>query len=399
MTQADAVIIGGGVMGSSIAFHLIEDGFRGRIIVIERDSTYARASSRLAMGGIRQQFATAVNIQLVQHSIPFWRDFDRRMSVRGHVPRANFRPRGYLFLVARDQADAFERRLKLQIELGARVERISVAQIRERLPEAFLDDIAFGVIGRDDGYANPREVLKGFRAGAAAAGAEYIEAECLGIELAKGGDGRRHVTGARLSNGQNIETRAIVNAAGAWAANVGALAGLRLPIAPVRQHLFRCALPHAWSYRFPMVIDPSGVHWRHDDGDSGSDEDRIIVARTRHDETPGENFACDASRWETDFLPALIARMPEFRRLRMIEGWTGLYEMTPDHNPLIGEHPELGGFYIAAGFSGHGLMMSPAVGRAISELIREGRASSVDVTPLAADRFERGLRHEDPATL
>jgi FAD-dependent oxidoreductase domain-containing protein 1 len=399
VAHADVVIIGGGVMGSSIAFHLIEDGYAGRVVVVERDATYARASSRLAMGGIRQQFASAVNVELVQHSIPFWRDFDRRMSVGGHTPRANFRERGYLFLVAHDQAMAFERRLKLQSELGARVERLSVAQVRERLPDAFLDDIAFGVLGREDGYANPREVLKGFRAGAAAAGAEYIEAEVMGVDLATSASGRRGVAGVRLSSGEKLETRVLVNAAGAWAANVGALAGITPPIAPVRQHLFRCALPQAWSYRFPMVIDPSGVHWRHDDGDSGSDEDRIIVARTRLDEPAGENFACDMSRWASDFFPPLAARIPALRDIRVVEGWTGLYEMTPDHNPLIGAHPDLDGFFVAAGFSGHGLMMSPAVGKVMSELIRDGHASSVDVSPLAVDRFARGRRHEDAATL
>ncbi|MBI1799540.1 MAG: FAD-binding oxidoreductase [Candidatus Eisenbacteria bacterium] len=398
MRTAGAVIIGGGVVGSSIAFHLLEDGFKGGVLVVERDPTYARASSRLAMGGIRQQFGTAVNIALVQRSIPFWRSFDERMGGAGDRPRSNFRQRGYLFLVKHDQVPDFERRLKHQQQLGVRVERLGVAEVSRRLPDLALEDIAFGVFGPDDGYANPREVLRGFRAGAERAGASFVEDEVVGITRL-GASGRRRVTGVRLRGGESIDSPVIVNAAGAWAARIGEMAGIELPIRPVRQHLFRCALPGRWPYRFPMVIDPTGVHWRHDDGDSGSEEDRIIVARTRHDEPVGENFACDESRWSREFLPPLLARLPRFRDLRVIEGWAGLYEMTPDANPLLGEPPTLAGFFVAAGFSGHGLMMSPAVGKALSEIIREGRATTVDVSPLAVDRFERGAPLEDAATL
>jgi glycine/D-amino acid oxidase-like deaminating enzyme len=191
----------------------------------------------------------------------------------------------------------------------------------------------------------------------------------------------------------------VVNAAGPWAARVARLAGLELPIEPQRQMLFRCALPERWPYRFPMVIDPTGVHWRHDDPDRAGNPDRIVVARTRADEPAGENFECDPSRWEQDFFPPLIHRLPRFRDLRVIEGWAGLYEITPDHNPMIGPHPALEGFLVAAGFSGHGLMMSPAVGKAMSELIRLGRFETVDVSPLAVDRFARGAPLRDGAMI
>jgi FAD-dependent oxidoreductase domain-containing protein 1 len=407
MNAADVVVIGGGVVGSSIAFHLIEDGFRGRVGVVERDSSYSRSSSHLAMGGIRQQFGSALNIQMVQHSIPFWRDFDRRMSVRGHGSRANFRQRGYLFLVGHDQASAFEQRMKLQLELGAKVERLESSELARRYPGVRLDDIAFGVMGAEDGYASPREVTKSFRFGAEAAGATFVEGEVTAIERSEGGGAARaanasapaHVTGVVLASGERIVAPVVVDAAGPWAGAVARMAGIELPISPQRQHLFRCALPSPWPYRLPMMIDPSGVHWRHDDPDHVSDLDRIVVAYTRRDEPAGENFACDDSRWEREFAPPLLARMPGFRGLRVIEGWVGLYEMTPDHNPVIGEHPDLAGFCVAAGFSGHGLMMSPATGKVMSEIIREGRATSVDVTPLAADRFARGALFHDGAML
>jgi FAD-dependent oxidoreductase domain-containing protein 1 len=390
---ADVVIIGGGVMGSSIALHLREAGI-ARVIVVERDSTYARASSQLAMGGIRQQFGSALNVRLVQLSVPFWRAFDERMSRPDRAIRANFRQRGYLFLVGRDQTAAFEQRLKLMRLAGAVVEKLDLATITRRLPDVNLEDIAFGVLGADDGYASPREVLKGMRAGAEAAGAEFIEGEVAAIER----EGNR-ASGVRLADGTRIEAGAIVNAAGAWAARVARLAGIELPIEPQRQHLFRCALPRPWPYRFPMVVDPTGVHWRHDDPDHVSGLDRIVVARTFADEPVGENFEIDAARWLRDFLPPLVHRLPAFDGLRVIEGWAGLYEITPDHNPVLGAHPALERFFIAAGFSGHGLMMSPAIGRVMSEIIRTGRAEAADVSPLATDRFARGELFLDGAMI
>ncbi|MGH7742677.1 MAG: NAD(P)/FAD-dependent oxidoreductase [Candidatus Eiseniibacteriota bacterium] len=382
--SADAVIVGGGVMGCSIALHLREAGV-SRVTVLERDNTYARASSYLAMGGIRQQFGSALNVKLVQLSLPFWRTLDERMSRPEQQVRANFRPRGYLFLANGDQAEAFERRVKLMTSCGAAVEKLDRAEISRRLPDAFLGDISFGVFGRDDGYASPREVLKGMRAGAEISGAEFVAGEVTAIE--RTGD---RAAGVKLTNGERISAGVVVNAAGAWAGELARLAGCDLPIRPQRQHLFRCALPDFWPYRFPMVIDPTGVHWRHDDPDHISDLDRIVVARTDTDEPFGENFECDASRWERDFLPALIRRMPAFKALRVIEAWCGLYEVTPDHNPVIGAQPGIEGFFVAAGFSGHGLMMSPAIGRVMSEIIRTGRAESADVSPLGADRFARG---------
>jgi len=393
MKTADVVIAGGGVMGCSIALHLREAG-ASRVIVIERDPSYAHASSNLAMGGIRQQFGSALNVRLVQLSLPFWKSFDERMSRSGLAVRANFRQRGYLFLVHPDQAPAFERRLELMRSCGAAVEKLERSEIAKRLPDAHLDDISFGVFGRDDGYASPREVLKGMRAGAQAAGAEFVAGEVVAIERAAG-----RASGVSLASGERISAPAIVNAAGAWAGVLAARAGLELPIRPQRQHLFRCALPDFWPYRFPMVVDPTGVHWRHDDPDHVSDLDRIVVARTFADEPFGENFECDEKRWVRDFLPPLARRMPKLANVRMIEGWCGLYEVTPDHNPVLGEIAELPGFHVAAGFSGHGLMMSPAIGRVMSEIIRTGQATSADVTPLAVDRFARGEVFQDGAMI
>ncbi len=394
---ADVMIIGGGVVGSSVAYHLRRDGFTGRIIVAERDSTYARASSFLAMGGVRQQFGSAANIAMAQYSIRFYREFDERMSVGGYIARAWLRQRGYLFLVNHESAERFERRLESQRALGAKVERLSVSAIRDRVPDLELGDIAFGLIGPEDGYANPRQVLAGFRAGAAHEGAEYVDAEAIAIELDAGG-----VSGVTLHGPDGttrFATRTVVNAAGAYASHVGTMAGVELPVRPQRQHLFRLELPRTWPYRFPMVIDPGGVHWRHDDATEVGGPDRIVVAKTNGDEPEGENLAADPDRFERDVRADLVRRMPALADATMVEGWAGLYEMTPDHNAIIGEHPERKGFYLANGFSGHGLMMAPATGKAVADLIRTGKSETVDVSKFDVTRFSRGEMFWDDAMI
>ena len=394
MQRADVVIVGGGVVGSSVAYNLRQDGFTGRIVIVERDHTYARASSSLAMGGIRQQFGSAVNIRMVQYSVAFYRDFDQRMRAGGHEPHASFRQRGYLFLADAASADALERRHRIMRERGANVRRLSVDEIRTMLPDLRVDDLLWGLFGPDDGYANPREVLHGFRAAARAAGVEYLEDDVVDIHQDSG-----RVQGVTCRSTGRIDTPVVVNAAGPFAAAVGQLAGIDQPVRPMRQHLFRCDLPRLWPYRFPMVIDPGGLHWRHEDPQTAGVPDRIVLAKTKLDEPYGENFTCDTSRWMADFYPDLVVRIPALKDVRLVEGWAGLYEMTPDHNPMIGEHPSLRGFFMANGFSGHGLMMAPATGKVVAELIRCGRSDTIDVTPLSVTRFARGELFWDEAMI
>ena len=387
------VIIGGGVIGSSIAFHLGSRDPAADVIVIERDPTYRRASSQLAMGGIRQQFSSSANVRLAQHSIRFYRQFDARFG-RFQTARANFQQRGYLFLVNDDMSARFDARVSLQQSLGARVARLEVGQIRRLVPDLVLDDIQFGVFGPQDGYADPRAVVSGFRHAAAATGARFITDDVVGVELTAGGIRR-----IALGSGQRITTDTVVCAAGAFSAAVGRMAGVDVPIRAVRQQLFRCTLPKVWPYRFPVVVDPTGVQWRHQDPKAPDEPDRIVVARTKPDEPPGENFTCDDARWIPEFREPLVARIPALRKIELEEGWAGLYEMTGDHNPLIGEHPSLSGFFVAAGFSGHGLMMAPAVGHAVSELLVGGRSEAIDINPFDVARFSRGQPFRDEAMI
>jgi glycine/D-amino acid oxidase-like deaminating enzyme len=346
------------------------------------------------MGGIRQQFCTAVTVRMVQYSVELWKDFDRRLAGPGRVPRADFCQRGYLFLADAGSVESLTERYELERQAGANVQRLSVEDIRRMVPDLVLDDIVFGVFGPEDGYANPREVLYGFRGAAEEAGVEFRAAGVAGVERR---DGR--VMGVRLESGARISAPAVVNAAGAWAGRIAESAGLAVPIEPLRQMLFRCNLPRRWPYRFPVVIDPGGVHWRHNDPATPADPDAITVAFTNWAESPGENFEADESRWRREFHPALVKRLPALRDVSHVTGWAGLYEMTPDHNPVLGEHPSLAGFIFANGFSGHGLMMSPATARIVSEWIRLGRSATFDVRIFAPDRFERGAPVHDAATI
>lgn len=393
-SSADVVIVGGSVVGSSSAWNLRQDGFDGRIVVIERDDTYQRASASLAMGGIRQQFCTAVTVKMVQHSVALWKEFDRRLAAPGFAPKTRFHQRGYLFLADKTNSSALMRRYEQERRAGALVQLLARDDIGRIVPGLVLDDIVFGVLGPQDGYATPREVLKGFRHAASESAVEYVCDEVVAIDVA-GGD----VSAVKLASGTTLETPLVVNAAGPWAGDVAALAGLAVPVKPMRQMLFRATLPHYWPTRFPMVIDPGGVHWRHEDPESTGEPDRIIVAFTKWDEPLEENFSPAMERWSAEFLPALVRRVPSFSRLTDVEGWAGLYEMTPDHNPVIGEHPALRGFIFANGFSGHGLMMSPATGKIVSELVRTGRSTTFDVSIFAPDRFERGALVHDAATI
>ncbi|RMF90117.1 MAG: FAD-binding oxidoreductase [Nitrospinota bacterium] len=375
----DVVIVGGGVVGSSIAYNLKNDGFTGSVVVLEKDPSYQYASSSLSMGGVRQQFGHAVNVLLVRYSVGIYEQFDQLMAVDGEPAHAQFRQRGYMFLANEKNAPILERRYQLQKSVGADVEILSREEIHRRFPELWLDDILWATFGPRDGYVDPHGVLQGFRRKARSLGAVYEADEVVGIEVRDG-----KVEGVRTKKGEHYQTRIVVNAAGPSAKLVGAMAGVQLPIEPVRQQLFVCALPRPWPYEFPMIIDPDGVHWRHETGN------KIIVAKTKHDEPPGFRFGYERERFHRECWPDLARRVPEFDRLVLERGWGGLYAMTPDQNAIYGEHPEVKGFYMANGFSGHGLMMSPATGKVMSELIRLGRYETVDVSELNVERFAQG---------
>ncbi|MFL6211424.1 MAG: NAD(P)/FAD-dependent oxidoreductase [Pyrinomonadaceae bacterium] len=382
MTEtADVVIIGSGIVGSSVAYHLAAAGCTN-VLVIEREAHQGQGSTGKSMGGVRAQFATPVNIQMSLYSIGFFAQFD---EVTGHP--ADYRPHGYLFVATSERhLDYLKANHARQAALGLNnVKFVSPAEIVEIVPQLRADDIVGGTFCPTDGFVDPHSVMMGFMLNARARGVRlWLDTTVTDIETE--GD---QITGVVTTRGR-VATRNVVNAAGAWAAEVARMAGAELPVVPLRRQLVPTEPFDGLPARFPMVIDMStGFHFRREGL-------RILLAWNDPEETPG---------FKTEFDPAFVEkiltraadRVPCLAEAQVNAGraWAGLYEMTPDHHAIIGPAPGVGGLYFANGFSGHGVMHSPATGRVTAELILDGRASLLDVSPLSVDRFTTGkLLHE-----
>jgi len=382
MQTADVVIIGGGIVGSSIAWHLTHAGCKS-VLVIERESSQGKGSTGKSMGGVRAQFSTPVNIQMSLYSIPFYAKFE---EVVGHP--ADYRPQGYLFLATKDShleylRDNFERQKKL----GLKTTRLLPAEeIHDMLSQLRSDDVLGGSFCSTDGFVDPYSVMNGFMASAVEHGATlWKKTEVTGIGTDQQGTFR-----VETSRGP-VSTRIVVNAAGAWAAQIAKFVGVDLPVEPLRRMLVPSEPFDAFPHTSPMVIDMStGFHFR--------PEGRgFLLAWNDPEETPG---------YKTDFEPSFIEkilmhaadRVPAFENLPINpkRAWAGLYEMTPDHHCVLGPVAAVPGFFLANGFSGHGVMHSPATGKILSDLILRGKTNVVDdVSVLAFERFAKGeLLHE-----
>jgi sarcosine oxidase subunit beta len=381
---AEVIIIGGGIIGASVAFHLAERGCTD-VLVVEREAAQGLGSTGKATGGVRAQFATALNIRMSRDSIDFFTRFE---EATGHA--CGYEPAGYLFVATSEAhldylAAARERQ---RAEGLANVELVGADEIARRVPGLRTDDVTGGSFCQTDGFIAPLKVLRGFTARAVERGVRvWTETEVTGIEV-RGG----RVKSVETSRGR-VVTRVVVNASGAWAAKTARLAGVEIPVVPLRRQLVsvrpRAPLPAG----LPMVIDMSdGFHFRPEsrDAEAGAPPG-ALMAWPDDAETPG---------FKTDFDPAFIEKV--FRRARERAPFladatvnasrcrAGLYEVTPDHHAIIGESPQVGGLFLANGFSGHGVMHSPAAGRIVSELILDGRASWAGAGALGLERFTTG---------
>jgi sarcosine oxidase subunit beta len=382
---ADVVIIGGGIVGSSIAYHLTEQGCTN-VLVIEREAHQGKGSTGKSMGGVRAQFATPINIQMSLYSIDFFANFD---EIVGHP--ADYRPHGYLFVATSERhLDYLKANHERQHALGlTNVEFVSREDIVGFVPQLRADDILGGTFCPTDGFVDPHSVMMGFMLSARERGARlWLDTSVTGIELEQ-----ERVTGVQTSRGL-VATRVVVNAGGPWAAAVARMAGVDLPVEPLRRQLVPTEPFAGLPKRFPMVIDMStGFHFRREGL-------RILLAWNDPEETTG---------FKTDFDPSFIEkiltraaeRVPSLAEAQVNpqRAWAGLYEMTPDHHAIIGEAPRIGGLFLANGFSGNGVMHSPATGRLISELILHDEARLLDVAPLRAERFAEGRLLEEPSVL
>jgi sarcosine oxidase subunit beta len=385
MQTAEVVIIGGGIVGSSIAYHLTAAGCKN-VLVIERETTQGKGSTGKSMGGVRAQFSTPVNIQMSLYSIPFYASFDEQLGYP-----AGYRPQGYLFCATEEKHLAYLRiNYEQQIALGLKnVRLITAEEIRSMFPQLRSDDIVGGSFCSSDGFVDPYSAMNGFMAWAIDHGAKlWKSTQVTGIRLDAQG-----IFGVETSRGF-VSTRKVVNGAGAWAAGVARMVNLDLPVEPLRRMLVPTEPFDQFPHTAPMIIDMSnGFHFR-------PEALGFLLAWNDPEETPG---------YKTDFEPTFIekiliraaGRVPIFENLAVNpkRAWAGLYEMTPDHHPILGEAAGIPGFFLANGFSGHGVMHAPATGKILSDLILTGKTDLVDVSLLGFSRFAEGRMIEETAVL
>jgi sarcosine oxidase subunit beta len=381
LNSADVIVIGGGIVGSSIAYHLTEAGCRD-VLVVERETHQGKGSTGKSMGGVRAQFATPINIRMSLYSIAFFGRFD---EVMGHP--SGYRPQGYLFVATTPaHMDYLRENYRHQVAAGLAAARLLDARdVSHLAPELRQDDILGGSFCATDGFVDPHSVMTGFMMKAMERGVRLMrDTEVTGIKV-----DARGVSGVETSRGF-VWGRTVVNAAGPWAGNVARLAGVDLPVEPLRRMLVPTEPFDKVSPRSPMVVDmKTGFHYR--------PEGRgLLLAWNDPEETPGFKL-----NFDRDFIEKVLTRGVE--RLPCLEeaevnpkrAWAGLYEMTPDHHPVIGPVKQVPGFFLANGFSGHGVMHSPATGRIMADLILHGCCDLVHTELLGFDRFASGrLLHE-----
>jgi FAD-dependent oxidoreductase domain-containing protein 1 len=377
----DVLIIGGGVIGGSIAYHLLNDGFDGTVALLEKDPSYEFAGTTRSAGGIRQQFSTEVNIRIGLYGLQAFRRFDEEMAVDGEPAHAEFRERGYLFLADERNWAVLQRLRAVQSAVGAQVELLSPDQVARIFPHLDCERIAGGSWGPQAGYMDPHGVLHGYLRKARALGAAYLHAECSAVLLHGG-----RAAGVRTVAGEVIEGRNVVIAAGAWAGSLGVASGIELPIDPIPRMVYWFDPAEKFDYDLPLVIAPDGLWLRHEAAK------QIITGRSRP-ENPAICFDWDREYFMEDLWPRLAHWVPSLERLKLQRGWTGLYAMSRhDQNALVGPYPGVEGLFVAGGFSGHGLQQSPAVGKGLSEMIRLGRYETIDLGPLSIERLITGQK-------
>ncbi len=369
---AEVVIIGGGVMGVSTAYHLARRGVRD-IVLLEKDTFLGHGATGRCAGGVRYQFATEINIRLSLASLPMIERFEEETGVS-----PQYRPIGYLFVLTRpEDVETFRRNVALQHRLGVATEWLDGDEVRRRLPFMRFPDALAGTFHAKDGLADPHSIVQGYAQRARDLGARLItDAPVTGVRVERG-----RVRAVVTPQGE-IQTATVVNAAGPWAGVVARLAGVDLPITPLRrQWLTTTPLPDLPA-DFPFVIDFAQALYFHPEGRG------VLTGMSNPHEKPGFDQSVDPE-WELVHMEAAMARMPMLERAGVMSRVAGLYENTPDAHPVFGP-TEVEGFHVVAGFSGHGFMHGPVAGLLMAEILLDGQAHTVDVSMLDAARFREG---------
>jgi sarcosine oxidase subunit beta len=373
---ASVVVIGGGVTGLATAYELARAGVRD-VVLLDRDA-FGAGSTCKAAGGVRAMFSDPVNITLGARSLETFRDFPARFG-----QEIDFAAVGYLFLLSTPEAvAAFDDAVALQNSLGVPSRMIDVAEAQRLSPLIATDGLLAAAFSPTDGHCTPESVVLGYASAARRAGATLLpHCATTGIDVT---DGR--VSAVHTAAG-TIRTDTVVCAAGAWSAEVGAWAGVDLPVTPLRRQVLVTEPVPGLDPHTPFTIDFATSFYFHREGRG------LLMGMSDPDETPGFRLT-RSDAWLPRLGEAIERRAPELAGVGVAGGWAGLYEMTPDHNALIGRADEVEGFLYATGFSGHGFLMGPAVGEVVRDLYL-GRETLVDVSGLGAARFRgAGVRPE-----
>uniref|UniRef100_A0A4W3GWU1 FAD-dependent oxidoreductase domain-containing protein 1 n=1 Tax=Callorhinchus milii TaxID=7868 RepID=A0A4W3GWU1_CALMI len=411
---ADVVIVGGGVVGWSIAYWLKKkEKIRNtlRVVVVEKDPTYSKASTALSVGGIRQQFSLPENIHLSLDSACFLRNIKENLSVINKDPvDIQFNPSGYLFLASDEGSAALEENYHIQRREGAKVMLLTPQQLQKKFPWINIDGVAVASFGlENEGWFDPWMLLNAFRNKALSMGIHHCYGEVTGlkhsVQEVEANDGstvtfkRIHHVHVQMPDSleyQPVECSLVVNAAGAWSAKVaemigigsgpeGTLAGTKLPVEPRKRYVYVFNCPNGPGLDCPLFIDNKGAYFRRE-GLGGNYVGGI--SPTEEDEPDPSDLEVDYDFFQEKVWPHLAHRVPAFQTLKVKSAWAGYYDYnTFDQNAIIGVHPLVPNFYFATGFSGHGLQQSPAVGRAIAELIVDGKFQTLDLSAFDFLRF------------
>jgi sarcosine oxidase subunit beta len=384
--SAEVVVIGGGCMGASVAYHLASVGIKN-VVLVERESALGTGSTGRNAGGVRHQFSHEANVKLSQESIALFERFEDEVGAP-----IDFHQHGYLFLLSEPHEAAFRRNIEMQRRLGVDVDWLTASEAAALAPGLVTDGVTAATYCARDGICDPNGVTMGFAQAA----------QKKGVTIQR----NTTVTGVRVEAGRvravetdhgTIETRVVVNAAGPWAKSIGAMAGVDVPIEPLRRHIFIAQPPAhgGWASGGPggrpagpdtriMVIDFASTFYFHREGAG------LLFGMGDPEERPGFDTTVNWQMLEK-VTPVATRRLPVMADLAIAKAWAGLYEMTPDANPIIGPAHDVDGFYVIAGFSGHGFQHAPAAGRILADVIT-GRDPKFDLSPFAWSRFAGALR-------
>ncbi|NBO89712.1 MAG: FAD-binding oxidoreductase, partial [Betaproteobacteria bacterium] len=380
--QTDVLIVGGAAVGSATAYFLAsQPSFKGSILVVEQDPTYARSATALSAASIRHQFSTPENIRLSQFGSSFLKSVGEHLSVDGEAPAIGFKERGYLFLATAQGLGILQSNHLTQCAENVDVSLLTPAQLQSRFPWLNVDDLSAGSLGNTgEGWLDAYALMQGFRRKALSLGVQYRQARVEA--LSRQG---RLVTSARLSTGELVTCGTVINAAGTGATALAQSAGIELPVQARKRSIFyftsSARLPTC-----PMVIDPTGAYFRPE-----GEGYLCGIAPSPEQDTACHDFEVQHSLFEEVLWPILAARVPGFEALRLQRSWAGHYDMNLlDHNAIVGAHPDVDNFLFANGFSGHGLQQSPAIGRALSELVTFGEFRTLQLGALGWARVIEG---------